>query len=246
MTKKTETATPRKSSRPVGETPKQKNSRRWMWVAVGAAIALLVILAGVALWNNRSTAPVTPAGSTVAERVGQPVDRRTIGKPDAPVTIVAYEDFQCPHCQDFTAALEKTILDDLVASGAARFEFKPRFVIGPESTTAAMAAECAADQGRFWEYHDILFDSLRKNPRANQISDFEKLAVTIGLDASTFDKCLESQKHKESLLREDVEARDKGVNATPTVFLNDVKYEGAFEPEAFKAAVEKAKTEATG
>lgn len=244
MTKKTSKPTPSfKGSKPIATTPaRQRRLPRWVWIAVGAGLALLVILAVVALVGNRPRSS-TPTGSTVAEQVGQPVERRSLGRRDAPVTVVAYEDFQCPHCQDFNLALEGTIRE-LVAAGTIRFEFKPRFVIGPESVTAMMAAECAADQERFWEYHDALFAALKRNPRANQISDFEKLAVQIGLDSGTFNRCLESQQHKEALLREDIQARDDGINATPTVLINGQRYQGRFDPAEFRAAVEQALQEA--
>lgn len=244
MANKTSKPTPTlKGSKPISaaRTPTRRLPG-WVWIAVGAGVALLVILAVVALVANRPRT-TTPTGSTVAEQVGQPVDRRLLGRPDAPVVVVAYEDFQCPHCQDFSLALEGTIRE-LVAAGTIRFEFKPRFVIGPESVTAMMAAECAADQGRFWEYHDALFAALKRNPRANQISDFEKLAVDIGLDSAAFNRCLEGQQHKEALLREDIQARDDGINATPTVFINGKRYQGRFDPAEFRAAVEQALQEA--
>jgi trehalose-6-phosphate synthase len=89
-----------------------------------------------------------------------------------------------------------------------------------------------------------LFAALKRNPRANQISDFEKLAVQIGLDSGTFNRCLESQQHKEALLREDIQARDDGINATPTVLINGQRYQGRFDPAEFRAAVEQALQEA--
>jgi len=245
MAKKTSKSPPTfKGSKPITATATARRGLPgWVWIAVGAGLALLVILATVALLANRPRTTTSP-GSTVAEQLGQPVERRTMGRSDAPVTVVAYEDFQCPACQDFSLALEGTIRE-LVAAGTMRFEFKPRFVIGPESVTAMMAAECAADQGRFWEYHDALFAALRRNPRANQISDFEKLAAQIGLDSATFNRCLQSQQHKEALLREDIQARDDGINATPTVFINGRRYQGRFDPAEFRAAVEQAQREAS-
>ncbi len=244
MAKKTsKPLSPLKGSKPIAATAQgRRGLPGWVWIAVGAGLALLLSLAGVALLANRPRATVAP-GSSLAEQLGQPVERRTMGRSDAPVVVVAYEDFQCPHCQDFNLSLEETIRE-LVAAGTVRFEFKPRFVIGPESVTAMMAAECAADQGRFWEYHDALFAALERNPRANQISDFEALAVQIGLDSAAFNRCLESQQHKEALLREDIQARDDGINATPTVFINGKRYQGRFDPAEFRAAVEQAQKEA--
>ncbi|NUQ39220.1 MAG: thioredoxin domain-containing protein, partial [Caldilineales bacterium] len=160
--------------------------------------------------------------------------------PDAPVEVIAYEDFQCSHCQRFNQEVKSSIMSDLVAPGLATFEFRHRFVIGPDSVRAGAAAECAADQGRFWEYHDALFAALIANPRAVNSGDFKNLASQIGLDTAAFNQCVDSDTHIEKMLREDNEARNAGVNATPTILINGQRYQDAFTPEAFKAAVEAA------
>ena len=253
MTKKTSVTTAQhKGSRPIGQQPAAKSSRRWLWLAGGVALALLVLLAAVSLLNNRATpATATTAGasdstgSTVAAAIGQPVDRNVMGDPNAPVLIQAYEDFQCPHCQDFTAAMESTIRNDLVAPGIARFEFLNRFVIGPDSVTAAEAAQCAADQQRFWEYHDALFAALRSNPQtAQNTANLKRIAGDIGLDTGAFNQCLDSNKYYEELLRADSDASAKGINSTPSVFINGQRYQDALTPDAFKAAVEAAASSA--
>lgn len=246
MAKKTETVSARKGSRPIEQTTKQKSkNRRWIWIAAGVGIALVALLAVVGLLNNRRSTVQTQA-SAVAASASQPVDRRIIGDPNAPVLIEAFEDYQCPHCQDFTAVLDKTIRDDLVASGTARYQFQNRFVIDQNSVIVASAAECAADQGRFWEYHDKLFASLSQNAGGSRSADLKKYAADIGLNTGDFNKCLDTQKHYEAMLREDDAAKGRGVNATPTVFLNGVQYTGAYEPQAFKQAVEAAKAAKTG
>lgn len=233
---------PRKGSRPIGSKTQASNSnRRVLWIVAGAAIALLVLLAAVALLSNRNNRPTVASGLTVAEQIGQPIDRRLMGSPDAPVLIEAWEDYQCPHCQDFTAALEGAIRNDLVAPGIARFQFNNRFVIGPDSITAGMAAECAADQERFWEYHDLLFAELRVNPRAAaQITPLKRIAADLGLNATDFNRCLDSKEHYAALLQEDKDAANQGINSTPTVRINGQPYTDAFTPVAFIAAVQAA------
>ncbi|NOX63351.1 MAG: thioredoxin domain-containing protein [Chloroflexi bacterium] len=235
------TARPRKRSKPLSQK-RTSASRRWLWIAIGAALALMVALVGAALINNRdeSAATQATAGSTLAEQIGQPIDGRIMGSHDAPVLIEAYEDYQCPHCQEFNRLLEDVIRNDLVASGKARFQFINRFVVSPESIIAAEAAECALDQGRFWEYHDVLFEALRNSRAAVRTDNLKKLAAEIGLDEDAFNQCLDSRKHYEALLREDAESMARGVNATPTIFINGVQYRGPFDPVQFKAAVEEA------
>ena len=125
--------------------------------------------------------------------------------------------------------------------GIASLEYKHRFVIGAQSAVAAAAAECAADQGRFWEYHDALFAAVGNDPQAVQVPSLKQLAVTTGLDTKKFDQCLDSRQHYEQVLREDADARNKGINATPWVLINGQRYQGGFDVTEFKAAVEKAK-----
>ncbi len=239
MAKKTKRSAQYKGSRPIGEqTAKGSKNRTILWLAALAAIILVVALIFIATAGNKP-APVVSTGSSKAEEVGQPVDRRTIGSPDAPVVVQAYEDFQCPHCQQFTATLEPTIME-LVKAGTVRYEYHHRFVIGPDSITAGAAAECAADQGAFWEYHDALYAAFQSNPQAARVASLKQIAADIGLDTATFNSCLDTQEHYEQMLREDNEARSKGINATPTVFINGEQYQGDFSPESFKAAVEAA------
>ncbi len=240
MAKKTESTPVRKGSRPLDQTSKQPGkSRRWIWVAAGVGIALVVVLAIVGVMHSRRTAAqAQPVAATSSD--GLPVDRRIIGDPNAPVLIEAYEDYQCPHCQEFTAALDKTIRQDLVASGIARFQYQNRFVIDQYSIVIASAAECAADQGRFWDYHDQLFANLSRSPGASRSADLKRYAANAGLNTSQFNQCLDTQKHYEQMLREDEAAKTRNVNATPTIFLNGVQYSGTWEPAAFKQAVEDA------
>ena len=211
-----------------------------MWIAVAAAILLLVVLVAVALSNQPKATTASQPGVSVAERVNQPVDRNVIGDPEAPVLIEAYEDFQCPHCQRYNAALEDTILDDFVAPGIARYAFRHRFVIGPDSLTAGMATECAADQGMFWEYHDALFVAVSQDSRAVSDHNLKGLAEELGLDTGQFNKCMDSKQHYDDLVRADTAAGEQGINSTPMVFINGEQYQGDFTPEAFKAAVEAA------
>ncbi|MCO6449768.1 MAG: thioredoxin domain-containing protein [Caldilineales bacterium] len=240
------TSTPRKGSKPIGANSKSSGSnRRVLWIVVGAAVALLALLAIVAIFSNRSPQSTAQPGTTVADQIGQPIDRRLMGSPDAPVLIEAWEDFQCPHCQDFAAALDETIRTDLVAPGTAQFQFNYRFVIGPDSITAGMAAECAADQGRFYDYHDLLFAELRSNPRAAaQVTPLKDLASQLGLNTDEFNRCLDSREHYADLLKADNDAANQGINSTPTVRINGEQYSGPFTPEVFVAAVEAAAAQA--
>ncbi|MCP4166124.1 MAG: thioredoxin domain-containing protein [Chloroflexi bacterium] len=239
----------RKGSKPIGESGSVSGSgnRRMLWIVIGAAVGLIIILALIALLSGGNDTSTADAGtaSSLAETIGQPVDGRLMGDPKAPVLIEAFEDFQCPHCQLFNVALGETIKNDLVAPGIARYEFKHRFVINEGSITIGAATECAVDQGMFWEYHDALFTEIENNASAGLPPGLKRIAADVGLDENTFERCLDSREHYEQMLREDNEARNRDINSTPIILINGTQFRGEFDPEAFKAAVEAAAADAS-
>lgn len=97
-----------------------------------------------------------PTGERVIVDVGSlPV----LGKPDAPVTVIEFADFQCPFCERFYKDAEKGIIENYVKSGKVKFVFRNYAFLGPESNIAAEGSYCASEQGKFWEYHNFLFDN---------------------------------------------------------------------------------------
>ena len=136
----------------------RRGRRRPSWqLWTGIAVLVVAVVAGVAIQSGRSSS----GGSVVtpAHALG-PAGGEQRGKASAPVLVEEYGDFQCPHCADFQRNVGPTI-DRLVDAGTIRFVYHPIAFIGPESTTAANAAVCAGDQGKFWPYQD------RKSTRLN-------------------------------------------------------------------------------
>jgi protein-disulfide isomerase len=99
---------------------------------------------------------------------------------------------------------------------------------------AAEAVECAGDQGKFWEYHDVLF----ANQRALADSDLKKYAADLGLDSEAFDTCLSSGKHRNTVLQETAVGRRLGVTGTPAFFVNGRFLSGAQPFDAFKNIID--------
>ena len=232
-----------KSSQSRTSKPQQqkKNNKRIVFIAAIVVGVLLVVgLAAIGFANSKNSKTSSAETLPIDDRVGQPVDRTTIGDPNAPVLVETYEDFLCPHCADFTATLGPVLLD-MVKDGTVRWEYKYRVIGGSDSLTANMAAECAADQGKFWEYHEELFRRIEDNGR---IAVFPKslkaLAEEMGLDMNQFNQCLDSKQHLKEIQKIDQLAAARGVNGTPTIFINGQRYEGSRTPEAFRAAIEAA------
>jgi len=166
---------------------------------------------------------------TVALTAGDPA----IGPASAPVTLVEFSDFQCPFCQRVEPTLKRlrqTYGDKL------RIVWKdfPLTQIHPQAFKAGEAGHCAADQGKFWEYHDRLF----ANQQALQPADLKKHAADLGLDAAAFGTCLDSSKHGERVRDGVSQGTALGVNSTPTTFINGRRLSGAQPYEVFVAAID--------
>jgi protein-disulfide isomerase len=164
-----------------------------------------------------------------------------LGQPDAPVLITAWEDFQCPVCKAANASVLKQIEDEYVSTGKVRIQYRQFPFLGPESTAAAEASQCAADQGKFWDFHDALFNAQRaENSGAYTKANLKKIAAGAGIDSMMFDKCVDESQHKESVQAEKKIGVDLGVNATPTFFVNGTQVKDWRDAASFKALIENA------
>lgn len=157
----------------------------------------------------------------------------TIGNSDAPITIVEFSDFQCPYCAQVGPAL-KRITEDY--SGKVRLVFRqfPLTNIHQQAEIAAQAALCAADQGKFWEMHDAMFAD-QKSLSAEQLKE---KAASLGLDADSFNTCVDSKRHLKEI-ESDVRAGvEVGVTGTPAFFINGRPLGGAQSYENIAAVID--------
>lgn len=166
-----------------------------------------------------------------------------LGDLNAPVTVIEYSDFQCPFCGRFFSQTVSKIKSEYIKSGKVRFVYRHFAFLGPESKAAALAVECAKDQGKFWDMHDAVFgneinDGREHNGNLNR-SLFMTLAEGLGLDTAKYGSCLDDEKYMSKIERDYASAQVIGVRATPTIFVNGEKIEGALPFENFKVLVEK-------
>lgn len=222
------------------------------WLLPASILGAAVLISGSLIYTvmGRSgivAAPAPAAGdppAAVAVTAPAAEERDVIlGKADAPVSIVAYEDFQCPFCAQYHEETEKAIRTAYVDKGQAKTVFRHFAFLGPESTAAAAASECAKDQGKFWEYHDALFAAESADGRENNgnlsRTLFMKLAKDIGLDEGKFGSCVDAKTHDAFVASQTKEGTDKyGVQSTPTVFVNDQKVEGAYPFATFQGIID--------
>ncbi len=136
-----------------------------------------------------------------------------LGRPDAPVTLIEFSDFQCPFCGRFFATTLPALKKDYIDTGKLLYVFRdyPLEELHPNARKAAEAAHCAGEQGKYWEMHDVLF----QHQRALAPSQLAEHARTIGLDGAEFDRCLSSGKYAPQIERGLVDGAAAGVQGTP-------------------------------
>ena len=163
-----------------------------------------------------------------------------LGPSDAPVTLVKYGDFECPHCGR-TYPLVKRLLQ--TKDRGLRFVFRhyPVNVVHAHAQLAAEASEAAAAQGRFWEMADVLFE----NQLALDVDALEGYAIRIGLDVGRFRREMEARVHADGVA-EDVEGgEESGVNWTPTFFINGARFGAAADFDTLVQALDEARSAAS-
>lgn len=218
-------------------------------IPVSILIAGAIIAGAVIFSRNGAPAGSGPAASgSPAPAVKVDDGGISLGDPKAPVTIVEFADFQCPFCGRFHQAVEPRIKAEYVQTGKARFIYRDFAFLDSvsgneqgESHRAAEAARCANDQGKFWEYHDYLYEHQKgENQGAFSDDNLKRFAAAVGLDSGEFNSCFASGKHKDAVLSDTVAGRKAGVNGTPATFINGRLISGALPYEQFKAVIEEA------
>ena len=153
------------------------------------------------------------------------------GSTNAAVTIIEFSDFQCPYCKQ-AATTVRQVLEGYGDKVRLVFKHLP-LPIHPEAYKAAQASVCAADQGKFWEYHDRLFGSGNLSRDA-----LISLAAEIGLGAREFIECLDSESSRATVARDVKESREADIQATPTFLINGKMLKGSRGIEDFKRMID--------
>jgi protein-disulfide isomerase len=159
----------------------------------------------------------------------------SLGSPSAPITIVEFSDFRCSFCKKFWADTLPKLKKSYFEKGTAQFVFRHFAILGKQSEQAALASECAAEQGKFWQYHDKLF--------ANQAalgfseSKLKGYAGELRLQQAKFDGCLTTGKYNSKVEQETVTAAYLGGRGTPLFLVNEWLLVGAQPFETFQKVI---------
>ena len=160
-------------------------------------------------------------------------DDPSVGPANAPVTIVEFSDFQCPYCKRSVP-----LIKEILAKYPGKVKVVYRDYPGPNhpyAPQAAEAAQCAGDQGKFWEYHDGLFD----HQAAGSGWDFIELAKAIGLNQNLFTTCLNTRRYQEEVAKDLRDGMTLGVTSTPTFFINGRPLVGAKPFAEFQTVIDR-------
>jgi protein-disulfide isomerase len=251
--------------------PNKKSVSTGMMVALIAVVAIAAFFAGTYFSNLDSDAitksdledalsklesKITAQQASSQQAPSQPSQPVKIsldddpirGDPNAPITIVEFSDFQCPFCARFHVQTLPLLLEEYIDTGKVNLVYRdfPIQSIHPNALPAAVAAECANEQGKYWEYHDTLFEKQNSWNRLDSntvISTFSQYATDVGLEQQQFDSCLGSGKYLEEVQGDLSDGRAYDITGTPGFFIgNDeigfVKINGAQPFESFQRIID--------
>ena len=234
---------------PKGRRRKARKERKSFRKAIVITTLLALVVAGGLIAGHYLQLRQNSSGGLVAEEP-------TLGSPDAPVTIIEFADFQCPFCAAVAGKNWRAIeylrskdpdwepivpnLKPYIEAGQVKFIFRNFPFLGPESQWAAEAAECAHEQGRFWDYYDKLWANQKgENTGAFSKENLKRFAAELGLETKAFNRCLDSGKYAEEVRDDKEEGQRLGVRGTPAFFINGQLVTGAQPFSAVKQLIER-------
>ena len=247
-------ASKRRAATRRGVAPRRPQAT-WVIAAVAVAFVLGGGLIAVSM-ATRSDDEEVPGGATQTAIATQhlcasgsvPAEGRICGQDSAPVKMIELSDYQCPYCKRFVDLTEPQVESEYIQKGLVQLEFR-NFAITAgnappdqnEATLAAEAAECANDQGHYWEYHYKLYAEQAGENRGAFLPDkLKQFASDLGLDRDEFDACLDSHKHIDLIVQERQQAADAGANGTPSFLIDGELVVGYMTFDAFSQHIEEA------
>lgn len=205
--------------------------RRQNWITIGIIVFGALLITGVLIFPSLQKKVVKPNARPNA-------DYTSMGDKNAKVKVEEFSDFQCPYCKQFATTMEQTFVDKYVKTGKIQLTFVPFAFLGDESVKAAEASLCAADQNKFWEYHDLLFENQKgENQGAFSRDLFISLGKDLSLDMTKFQDCVDKNTNSQKVTDFLKYGQNKGVNGTPFFIVNDKLVDSSQLEAAVEAAL---------
>lgn len=187
--------------------------------AIGIVVVFLIFGQGFEKPEPVATKPDISTEKTTANLLTDNVSP-ILGSKDAPITMIEFGDYQCFYCNKFYHDIEPDIVKNYINTGKVRMVFKDYTIIGQDSVNAAHATHCAQEKGKFWEYHDALYDNWSgENTGWASSSNLLGFAKKIGLDTDAFSQCMTQSKYISIVQGSVSNAKDLGLTGTPDFFI---------------------------
>lgn len=241
------------SSEPITKEVKEYEKPAYLQLVLPASILLAsLIISGTLLYTkgatknnpNPGTANIGNQPAAQAQQVNLTLNSsdHLMGSNKAKVTVIEYSDLQCPFCRLFWKQTLPQIKKEYIDTGKVLFVYRHYPLdFHPMSTSSAKAVECANESGKFWEMHDKIFQEEQKLGDGTvqyALADLKKWASEIGLNSSSFNTCLDSDKYSQRIKDDTASGNQSGVSGTPTLFINGQKIVGAQPYTTFKSAID--------
>lgn len=212
---------------------KQRERLTWGFIIVGAVLILIAIV-------------ILPYLQPVGEIISPPIVERplvegtNLGDPNAPVVLLEYSDFQCGYCKNFSENVEPLLVEEYVTSGKLYIVYNA-LPLYPSSIPISEASLCASEQGKFWEYKDIVYANQNSSDQ-NPYSDrrLEAFAEAINLDTESFSNCLSERRYRDDVEMIMLDAQELEITGTPTFFINGKLLRGNQPIEVFREEIDSA------
>jgi protein-disulfide isomerase len=207
----------------------------------GAALVILALAVGPSIRD--ATAPIGQINSITPEPRPMAVGRN-MGDPAAPIVLEVFSDFQCSACELFAKQVEPLIVDQYVATGQVYLVYRQFPILDRgtnESEQSANASMCAAEQERFWDYHDMLYANVL-GVNAGSFTDRRLIAFAeqLDMDVDAFSSCLRENRYKDQITADINAGQQLGITGTPSVFINGTQIAPGYVPtiEQLQEAIE--------
>jgi protein-disulfide isomerase len=202
-------------------------------LAIGIAITVISIVVIIGLdtnspGNENYARLIQPENVDQAKPGGTKIDfslfsakaTALLGSPSATVTLIEFGDYQCFHCNKFFHNTESGIEKNYIDTGKVKMIFKDFTIIGKDSFGAAHASHCANEEGKFWEYHDALYNHWTgENNGWASYDNLVEFAKQIGLDENRFEECMKDERYNSVIEENNSHAKALGIRGTPAFFI---------------------------
>jgi protein-disulfide isomerase len=245
-----EQARAEREEREAADKAKAQRKKRLLYLGGALVAAVVIVVVAIAISSGGSSKGGSSSGDATGSKQaaqllnGVPQQGTTLGNPKAPVTLIEFADLQCPFCRDYTISQFPSIVAKYVKTGKVKMVFQNYAFIGPDSLTAARAAEAAGKQNKLWNFIDVFYNN-QGQENTDYVTDkfLTKIAKGAGVDAKKMLADRQDPKIDQAIALAQQAAQQAGVNSTPTFVLK----KGAGPAQKLSAdQVQAALTKATG